>query len=190
MDNKEKIAEIATVLDQTSSPVPLSKTETSNILSNIVLASNKPELVKQLELFNMNQTKKNAARIIKLEDLLDKVEDEVANRFNKRPDNMSNKEVIDYMTAISAQIDRSQKRVDIMTGDDAIPISVVGESTENNYNINLGTDLNKDNKENVVDAIKSILGLLQGNNTTIANSDNSDSVDLEIIEETDNSEED
>ena len=85
-------------------------------------------------------------------------------RFNKRPDQMSNRELLDFLTTISSQIDSSQKVVDsIETKDLAKQVALSSDSSTptTQYNINLGTDINKDSKDNVVDAIKDILSLLQ-----------------------------
>ena len=117
------------------------------IVNDVVNAPSKTELQKQFELFNINQSKKNALRIAKLMKTLDKVDDEVINRFEKRADQMTNKELLDYMNAISAQIDHSQKMVDIIappadsiiSRDGAADINV--ENKGDNYTINLGTEL-------------------------------------------------
>ena len=161
------------------------------IVNDVVTANNKEELQKQFELFNINQSKKNALRVVKLSKLLDKVDDEVITRFEKRPDQMSNKELLDYMEAISSQIDRSQKAVDtIRPPSDSIIArtggDIVNQSKGDEYNINLGTELSKETKEDVVDAIKGIIGILQ--NTSAKNltqpSDPTE-VNIEVVEEKD-----
>lgn len=139
----------------------------NEIIHAIVNSKTKTELETQFELFNMNQSKKNALRLIKLESLLGKVEDQAIKRIEDKPDQISNRELLDYMQVISQQIDRSQKVVDSLHDKPMI------RSVQNNtkVNINLGTDLNKDNKENIISAFKGILKVLGKNNepeTTIS----------------------
>ena len=108
----------------------------------------------------MNQSKKNALRLIKLESLLGKVEDQAIKRIEDKPDQISNRELLDYMQVISQQIDRSQKVVDSLH-DKPMIRNVQNNNTK--VNINLGTDLNKDNKENIISAFKGILKVLGKN---------------------------
>lgn len=154
---------ISAELAEIYKPDNLNKTQ-EEVIKDLIAANTRDELKKQIDLFDVNQAKKNAARIIKLEQLRGKVEDQMMDRFNKRPDQMSNRELLDFLTTISSQIDSSQKVVDsIETKDLAKQVALSSDSSTptTQYNINLGTDINKDSKDNVVDAIKDILSLLQ-----------------------------
>ena len=88
--------------------------EQKQIVQNIITAPDAKELQAQFELFNISQSKKNALRTIKLNGLLDKIEDQAVERFEKRPDQISNKELLDYMQVVSTQIDRSQKYMETL----------------------------------------------------------------------------
>lgn len=153
------------------------------IVNNLVGATTKDELKRQIELFNLNQSKKNAIRIVKLEQTMAQVEDKIVERFNKRPEQLSNRELIDFLNTISGQIDRSQKIVDSVETKDLerqMVTNITPKETGNQYNINLGTDLNRENKDNVVDAIKDILSLLQ--NTNVETPDEETLVPTEEVE--------
>lgn len=175
-------------IDQALAPVKFDK-QNEEIIQGIIDANDKEELTKQFDLFNMNQSKKNALRLIKLEGLLNKVEDQAIKRFEERPDQVSNRELLDYMQVVSAQIERSQKVVDSIH--DKPMIKAVQNNTE--INVNLGTELDRDSKANVVSAIKGIIGLLQKGqtveepvNTTIISTtiENTPIIDaVEIIED-------
>ncbi len=155
------IAKISNELAEIAKPDALDKTQ-KDILEALIEAGNKDELKKQIELFDINQSKKNALRIAKLEQLQSKVENQMIDRFDKRPDQMSNKELLDYLTVISAQIDKSQRVVDSIENKELIQqVAANSGGTTNEVNINLGTTLSKDSKDNVVGAIKDILSLLQ-----------------------------
>ena len=149
IDTEEELNE---AIDNSIALLPLDKQE-EKIVQEIIKAPSQQELQAQFDAFNMNQSKKNALRIIKLNSLLDKVEDQAIERFEKKPDQVSNKELLEYMTVVAGQIDRSQKYIDTLK--DRPMIKVTDKSQ--NVNINIGTELNKDSKERVMDAIQGLL---------------------------------
>jgi hypothetical protein len=115
------------------------------------------ELSKKL---NINNTKKNAFRVVKLNDLLDKINQEAINRFEKRPGEISNKEILDYMNAIQNQIDRSQKTVDSIRDIKAVQLN----TTQNNTTVNIHmpgdevANLDKNSRDKILSIIADILG--------------------------------
>lgn len=155
-DNKEELIikeqELDTAIDETIEQLPLDKQE-QEIVEKILLAPTQKELQEQFDLFNIAQSKKNALRIIKLNNLLDKVEDQAIERFENRPSQVSNKELLDYMQVVSNQLDRSQKYIDSLKTTPMINV----KNQKNEVNINLGTELNSDSKERVIDAINNLL---------------------------------
>lgn len=149
VENEEELNE---AIDAKLVALPLEE-EQKSLITSIVEAPTKEELQRQFELFNINQSKKNALRIIKLNNLLDKVEDQAIERFEKRPDQVSNKELLEYMNVVSNQIDRAQRSVDSLSVTPAIHIA----AQKNEVNINVGTELDRDSKERVMDAITALL---------------------------------
>lgn len=148
----EEDEELNESIDESMALLPLDEQE-EKIVNNIVKAPTQKELQEQFDLFNINQSKKNALRIIKLNSLLDKVEDQAIERFEKRPDQVSNKELLDYMQVVATQIDRSQKMIDTLKDKPMIKVN----NQKNEVNINIGTELNRDSKERVMDAIQILL---------------------------------
>ena len=140
------------VTDLVSRDASLALSE-QDILAKILDAPDRDELQKQFELFNINQSKKNALRIVKLNELLANVEDQAIERFKKRPDQVSNKELLEYMNVISGQIDRAQKHIDSIST--APPISLTANKTD--VTINVGADLDSDSKTRVMDAVAMLL---------------------------------
>ena len=143
--NLNALAEIVDVLDKTKE---VNKAE-NEVVNSLVADNNKQELEKQIELFKINQSKKDALRVVKLGTMKDKVEDEVFHRIEKRPDQISNKELLDFYTAISKQLDDA--KVGVVGEPDNTNITVVNspaacESAGDTYNINLGTDLSRESK--------------------------------------------
>lgn len=173
MSNNKDISLLDDEIDNALVPLKL-KDSDEEIINAIVAAESRDELQTQFDLFNINQSKKNALRMIKLESLLNKVEDQAIERFEKHPHQVSNRELLDYMQIVSAQIDRSQKVVDSLKEKELIrPIQQNTEVT-----INVGTELDRDSKANVVSAIKGILGMLRDQTNNIPPT-------LKVPEETD-----
>lgn len=144
--------ELNGAIDESLALLPLDKQE-EKIITDIIKAPNQKELQEQFDLFNINQSKKNALRIIKLNSLLDKVEDQAIERFEKKPDQVSNKELLEYMQVVAGQIDRSQKYIETIKDRPMIKVTDKSQTV----NVNIGTELNKDSKERVMDAIQNLL---------------------------------
>ena len=165
LDEKEEVKiidseeELNQAIDESMALLPLDQQE-EKIVNEIIKAPSQKELQEQFDLFNINQSKKNALRIIKLNSLLDKVEDQAIERFEKKPDQVSNKELLEYMTVVAGQIDRSQKYIDTLKDKPMIKVN-----QKNDVTINIGTELNKDSKERVMDAIQGLLKQLNNSNT-------------------------
>lgn len=169
------------VTDLVSRDASLALSE-QDILAKILDAPNRDELQKQFELFNINQSKKNALRIVKLNELLANVEDQAIERFKKRPDQVSNKELLEYMNVISGQIDRAQKHIDSIST--APPISLTANKTD--VTINVGADLDSDSKTRVMDAVAMLLSQVKAataqHEVTEFEDKTAESDDIEILD--------
>jgi hypothetical protein len=136
---------------------PALNTSIDTIVDNI-MNSDDPDNIKQLiSGFNLNQSKKSVLRILKLNNLLDLVTEETLKRYQKHPDEISNKELIDCMTVVSAQIEQSQKTVNGIIDKPAIQIN----QQKNEYNVNVVPTLTKDQRENVIDIVTQIINTAQ-----------------------------
>lgn len=178
LDLVEKEEELDNAIDNSIANLPLDKQQ-EQIVQSIILAPTQKELQEQFNLFNITQSKKNALRIIKLNNLLDKVEDQAIERFESRPNQVSNKELLEYMQVVSNQIDRSQKYIDSLKATNMINV----KNQKNEVNINIGSELSSDSKEKVLDAINSLLKQLEQNETKKENIIEAETVDLEKAEE-------
>lgn len=120
-------------------------------LVNDILNEKDPKKVKDLTyLFNIAQTKKSVLRAVNLNNLLDKVNDQMEERLTKRADQFSNKDLLDYMDKMTGALEKAQKQVQDVDPTPAIQI--------NQQNINLGeTGLSRESRQNVMDAVASIL---------------------------------
>lgn len=130
----------------------------------IAKVENKSELDVLYDAFKINDTKKNVFRINKLNNLLDRITDEATARFEQRPGEMSNKEVIDYMNAVSNQIDRSKSTLNQIKD---INLTQINNTVNVNIDSNKENTLSRESRERVIDFIKDILKTSENNGNSV-----------------------
>lgn len=125
-----------------------------DLVSQIIKAPDTRSLQQCLDIFNLNQSKKNALRVLKLNALLDAVEDQAIERFQKRPDQVSNKDLLEYMQVVSNQIEKSQNAAEQLGTKPAIQIN----QQKNEVNVHIGgPNLDRDSKDRVIEAVQALL---------------------------------
>lgn len=126
--------------------------EVSKSLVDQIVDEQDPDKLKNLvSLFNINQSKKNLVRVEMFSRLMDKISIQMMERFEKKPGEFSNKDLLDYLSAVRSAIDKNDINADNM------PIPVI----QNNTQVNISVDaLDRNSKERVADAVKSILSKL------------------------------
>ena len=119
-------------------------------LINQLIAETDIEKTKDLTyLFNINQNKKTMARIDKLSGLQDDLVTQFAKRISERPDEISNKELMDGIKIVQDIIERGQKQV---AGVEQTPLIQINQQT-NSVNIGEPTSsLNRESREKVKNA--------------------------------------
>lgn len=70
-------------------------------------ATTKKELEDIVAIFNLDIAKKNLLRSAVYSDMVDKVIDEMSKRVEKTPGQFSNKELLEYMNALQAQLSKN-----------------------------------------------------------------------------------
>lgn len=149
----------------------------TELSKQIAKVDTKSELDALYDAFKINDTKKNVFRINKLNNLLDRITEEATARFEQRPGEMSNKEVIDYMNAVSNQIDRSKSTLSQIKD-----VNLTQVNNTVNVNIdNKETSLSRESREKVIDFIKDILKNSQEDSTISKDTD--DVIDADIVAE-------
>lgn len=131
--------------------VPLDE-KTAEIAQQILDEQDLDRVKDLTTLFNLNSQKRNVMRIIKMNGLLDKVTDQVIERFEKYPANFSNDDLIKYMQVTENAIDRANKNLNLVEETPAIQLM-----QNNQVNINIDNGLDRDSREKVLDAVKAIL---------------------------------
>ena len=184
MDENKDLAEISNKEENNSQivnkkvPLDIVDSTSDELIDRISKTNDKEELQSLYQQFNINNTKKNAIRVAELNQLLDKVNKEATERLTKRPEQISNKEMLDYMNAIGNQIERSQKIVDGIKDITAVQIN----NTHNTVNINMGDDtttrLTKESRDKIANVISFILE--ENKKKTIIDADDMKSQDNNI----------
>lgn len=140
--------------DQTKSVVDNTDLDTKIAeLANQVVAESDPAKSKQLvELFNWYISKKNTARVVKLNELYDDVTDQMVLRFKTRADQFSNSDVLDYMKAVQGAIDTSTKN---LTQVEEPPKILQQNNTQ--INVNIGDTFDREAKQRILEAVQQTL---------------------------------
>lgn len=122
-------------------------------LASQVLAESDPEKAKQLiALFNWNISKKNTARILKMNDLYDDVTDQMVLRFKTKADQFSNSDLLDYMKAVQGAIDTSAKNLSQVEE----PPTIVHQNNTQ-INVNVVDTFDRESKDRILAAIQATL---------------------------------
>lgn len=156
--------------------LPLDK-ETAEIAQQIISEQDFEKLKDLTKLFNVTAAKKNTLRVIKLSNLLDKVSDQMLERFENQPDMFSNKDLLDYMTVTQNAITRAS---DSLSRIDETPlIQVNQQKNEINVTVNDGlSNMSRESKTKIVDAVKALLSQARSLDV-IENSDTESVIDIE-----------
>ena len=131
-------------------------------LINQIIAESDIEKTKDLtHLFNINQNKKTMVRIDKLSGLQDHLVDQFAKRIAERPDEISNKELMDGIRIVQDIIERGQKQVEEVEQTPLIQFN------QQNNSVNIGEDSTKLSKESRDRVKNAVLSLLSGLNKPV-----------------------
>ena len=103
-----------------------------------------------IDIFNINIKKKDIIRASKLNELQDKIYEQINERLVTNANDFSNRDLLDYFKTIQETINKSE-----ISSDDVITPKI--QLNQNNLNINMGPTLNRDSRQNVLDAVKKIL---------------------------------
>lgn len=137
--------------DDIINTIPLD-TSNQQIANDIIAETSFDKTQELIRLFNLNQAKKNALRVLKLNNLLDKVQDSMIERFEKRPGEFSNTDLINYMNTVQNAIDRANKSLNLIDEAPAITLNQVNVNVEDPV-------LNRESREKITNAINALLKL-------------------------------
>ena len=137
--------------------------KTNSELSEIILAESNPDnLNNVIDIFNYNLKKQELIRTNKLHEILNKLTDQAIDRLENRPNNFSNKDILDYMQAISNIL---SKQNEIGTKD--FPTIKLIQNNNINLTANSNQELSKESRDRILKAVNAILNAPQDNNSDI-----------------------
>ena len=150
--------------------VPLDS-ETRKIAQQI-LDEHDVDKVKDLtNLFNLNAQKRNVMRVMKMNELLDNVTDQIMERFQKTPANFSNEDLIKLMQVTETSIERANKSLNLVEQTPAIQYQ-----QNNQVNINIGSELDRESRQRVTDTVQAILARMKTQPTIVESNNEGDNI--------------
>lgn len=103
-------------------------------------------------LFNLNAQKRNVLRVLKMNNLLDKVTDQMIERFERNPNLYTNDDLLKYMQAAESAIDRASKNLNLVEDTPSIQLL-----QQNNVNISIDNGLSRDSRQRVIETVQALL---------------------------------
>lgn len=138
-------------------PQPLDS-KNNEIAQKILDAETVEETKDLTALFNLNSQKRNVLRVLKMNNLLDKVTDQIIERFEKNPNLFTNEDLLKYMQVTENAIDRANKNLNMI--EETPPIQLL---QQNQVNININQGLNRESRQRVIETVQAILNSSQNN---------------------------
>ncbi len=151
------------------------KTEISSTAQKIIDTKDLDEAQNLIKVFNLSQAKKNILRVMKLNQLMDNIQDEIIDRFDQHPDEFTNTDLLNYFQTAQSAIDRANKSLNLINDIPAIQINQVNINNEEE------APLSRQSREKILDYIQNVL-----NNVNESKSENVIKIKEEILEEQEN----
>lgn len=131
-------------------------TELDNNVTELVtqvLAESDIDKTKDLiSLFNWNMTKKNVVRVQKLNSLFDDVTAQMIKRFEYKPDQFSNDDLLNYMKTIQSAITSSNKSIEEV---ETPPPQIIQNNTQ--INVNMVDNFDRESRARILAAVQATL---------------------------------
>ena len=127
--------------------------KTNSLVDTIINEDDIDKTKQLLNLFNVNIAKKNTIRVMKVDKLLDKVTDEALKRVEERPDEINNKDLLNYASVAQNQIDKSMQIIKSINETPTIQLN-----QDNSVNINITQpELSRESRERILKAVEQIM---------------------------------
>lgn len=123
---------------------------TDEVVSQLVETNDADEIKRLTQLFNVNQMKKDAIRTLKLNDMLDKLDDQVLKRIETHPDQFSNADLLNYLNTIQQNINKSAQNISSLNQTPLIQLN-------QQNNIMVSNEFNRESREKIISAVKQFL---------------------------------
>ena len=141
-----------TETNETSLPCTSVDTKINSLMEDIMEEQDPNKAKDLVDLFNWHMSKKNVARIQKLNNLYDSITDQMVERVDKRADQFSNSDLLDYVKTIQSAIDINTKNLSNVQE----PPMIVHQ-TNTQINVNLAESFDSDAKARILAAVQATL---------------------------------
>ena len=145
MDNKEEENKSLTIPEEV-------KQQDTDLISEIMTETDTGKLKDLTNLFNAFQVKRHILRVNALNDVQDRLVQQMMDRLSKYPDNFNNKDISDWMKTVQSALESSQGSIEKI---DTIPQIVHQNNTQ--VNINVEDSLSRESREKILDILNKIL---------------------------------
>lgn len=130
--------------------LPTLKSDSEELEIRLLEEDNIDNIKAIIDLFNINIKKKNIIRTSKLNELQDKVYNQIDERLTNRASSFSNKDLLEYFKVMQDTINKSDIDSDQVTAPNI-------QINQNTLNIGVGAELTRESRQKITDAIKNIL---------------------------------
>lgn len=148
-------------MEETENKIQLASIKADQDAENIaqqILDETELEKVQDLtHLFNVSQIKKQVVRTLAYNKLLDGITEQMQERVDKRADQFSNKDLLDYAKLMADNIDKAQKQIQTV---DATPMIQINQQN-NVVNVNGDDVLDRDSRRRIMEAAKAAMEFLK-----------------------------
>lgn len=138
--------------------------ESQRLVSELTFERDRQKMQAIEQQFNDIQRKKQLARVSKLSDVQDMLTDQFFQRISQRPDEISNKEMLDGMKVVQDLMEKNLKQAETI---EEIPQLIQINQTE----VTVGNNLNRDSREKVKNAVLDILNSINKAQSTPTDTD-------------------
>lgn len=150
--------------EEITSVTPVGLTSTPEEIADVISKEGDLDNLKDLtKLFNLQISKKNVFRVLKLNNLLDKIDDQLIKRITERPDEFNNADLIKYFDVVQSSIAKSTQSLDTVNESPAI----VQQNTQ--VNINVVDDIDRESREKIINAVRQMLSNIDTSSTENTN---------------------
>ena len=124
----------------------------NELVSKVLAESDISKTKDLISLFNWNMSKKNVVRVQKLNTLFDDVTEQMMKRFELRPDQFSNDDLLNYMKTIQGAITSSNKSIEEVE----MPApAIVQNNTQ--INVNVVDSFDRESRARILAAVQATL---------------------------------
>lgn len=148
MMNSEEARDVAPAATEATTDNPAVTTSAEELVKGITEAESMSDF---LPLFNASIAKKQALRVLKREEILDKVTERIGERLDRRPDEITMAELNAIDKTMGEQKAKELAIVNSATDAPAITLN------QNNINVTVNDGMSRESRERVIDAVRELL---------------------------------